>query len=311
MALTGEIGHPSSHAVAPAKINLALHVTGRRPDGYHDIDTLVMFADVGDILTAEPCETLTLDVSGRFSRHVPQGPDNLVLAAATALRNATGIKPETRLRLTKNLPPGAGIGGGSADAAAALILLNQTWKTGLNLADLMTIGRRLGADIPMCLHAQASGQSSEQKPGQSHSKALKASGTGDVIEPWPHAPSVPIVIAWPARTVTTGAVFSSLPSANNPPIPDLHSSAITTLSELISFLADTRNGLTEAACAIEPSIGEVLEAFRSRAECRISRMTGSGSACFGIFPTRIDAEAAARDIATDWPEWWVRAATAG
>lgn len=293
MALTTDIGQTLYSAFAPAKINLALHVTGRRADGYHDIDSLVMFADVGDRVTAEPDDALLFSVSGRFSDQVPQGPENLVIAAAEALRRKTGTIFGAHLSLVKTLPVGAGIGGGSSDAAAALRVLNRVWKTGLDLPDLMEIGAGLGADVPMCLRAEA----------------LRAQKTGAVLHPWPDAPSVSIVVAWPARFVSTGAVFAAIDSADNPPLPDRDLGTITTLSELVDLLAATRNDLTEAACSIEPSIAEVLQALQSRPECLISRMTGSGSACFGIFPTMPDAGSAARSIAAARSDWWVRAAT--
>ena len=295
MALTEGIAKTPSSAFAPAKINLALHVTGCRPDGYHEIDTLVMFADVGDVLTADADDILLLEVSGQFSGQVPRGTDNLVLAAAEALRSRTGATFGARLRLTKNLPAGAGIGGGSSDAAAALTLLNRIWKAGLDLPGLMEIGRAIGADVPMCMHAQS----------------LRALGTGDLIRPWPNAPAVPIVIVWPARPVSTASVFAAIASSDNPPIPDRQVATVATLDELVALLACTRNDLTEAACAIEPSIGDVLATLRSRENCLISRMSGSGSACIGIFPNEADAESTASEIAAAYPDWWVKAATAG
>ncbi len=282
-------------AFAPAKINLALHVTRRRSDGYHDIDTLVMFAKAGDRLVAEPDVELSLEVSGRFSGQVPQDRENLVFVAAKALRDQTQIKSGARLSLIKELPVGAGIGGGSSDAAAVLAVLNRMWDTGLDIRELIDIGARLGADIPMCLQAET----------------LRAEGTGDVLHCMPGLPSVPLVIVWPARSVPTGTVFQTLTSFNNPPLPYLEIGKVRSVSDLVDFLAETRNDLADAACALEHSIGDVLRAVQARPGCLISRMSGSGSACFGIFPTLAQAETAALTIADEKPDWWVCAATAG
>ena len=295
MALKAEIGGPSYTAFAPAKINLALHVTGRRSDGYHDIDTLVMFADVGDTLKAKPDGRLAFDVSGTFSGDVPKDQENLVIAAAEALRAETQIKSGARLSLVKNLPVGAGIGGGSSDAAAALTVLNRLWATGLDRAELMDIGGRLGADIPMCLKGET----------------LRAVGKGDRLFSWPGLPSVPVVVVWPARFVSTGSVFGAVTAFDNPPLPDIEAGAVGNLSDLIEFLANTRNDLTEAACTLEPSIGEALGAIHNCPGCLISRMSGSGSSCFGIFRALSQAKSAATTIARERPEWWVCAATAG
>ena len=295
MALKAEISGTPYTAFAPAKINLALHVTGRRSDGYHDIDTLVMFADVGDTLTAEPEGRLALDVSGKFSGDVPTDRKNLVIAAAEVLRAETQIKSGARLSLVKNLPVGAGIGGGSSDAAAALTVLNRLWGTGLAMGELMDIGGRLGADIPMCLQGET----------------LRAVGKGDRLSSWPGLPSVPMVIVWPARFVSTGSVFGAVAAFDNPPLPKRELSAIGTFSDLIELLANTRNDLTEAASTLEPSIGEALGAIHNCPGCLISRMSGSGSSCFGIFQTLSQAESAASTITRIRPDWWVCAATAG
>jgi 4-diphosphocytidyl-2-C-methyl-D-erythritol kinase len=279
--------------MAPAKINLALHVTARRPDGYHDLDTLVVFADFGDRLSVSPAGELALHVSGPFADHAPAGPENLVFKVAAELRSLCRIDTGASISLVKNLPAGAGIGGGSADAAAALKALNDLWQTGLGPADLADIGIRFGSDIPMCLQ----------------SSALRTTDTPKRMVPWQNAPPLPLVLVWPARAVSTGGVFATLQSTANPPMPDIDLADLDRSDRVIEFLRRTRNDMTEAATAIEPAIADALQALESQPACLLNRMSGSGSACFGIFADIGQAEAAAAEIAGRHGDWWVRAVT--
>ena len=253
-----------------------------------------MFADFGDRLSVVPAEELSIDVTGRFAGQVPGGPENLVTSVAAALRDTCGIMAGASIRLEKNLPAGAGLGGGSSDAAAVLKILNRIWRTGLDLSDLMQLGGRFGADIPMCLQGSA----------------LRAGQTGDSLQPWPDAPALPMVLAWPARPVSTGAVFAGLGSAANPPIPEIDPGSVRTIEALVDLLVGLRNDLTPAAMAMQPAIGEVLRALDARPHCRLSRMSGSGSACFGLFATAAQADDAAAALSRTHGSWWVKAVTA-
>jgi 4-diphosphocytidyl-2-C-methyl-D-erythritol kinase len=280
--------------IAQAKINLALHVTARRPDGFHNLDTLVMFADYGDRLRVESADDLSIDVSGPFASHAPAGQDNLAMQVAVALQQVCRTSKGARLLLEKNIPAGAGLGGGSADAALALKTLNSLWNAGLSKTGLADIGNRFGADIAMCLEASA----------------LRASDTGSRIADWPDAPAMPMVLVWPSRAVATGSVFAALRSSANPPMPDFTFSDHCNPQQVFAYLRQTRNDLTDAAVALEPEIAEVIAALASQADCALSRMSGSGSACFGLFPGLPQAQAAATEISRRHGNWWVRAVTA-
>lgn len=253
-----------------------------------------MFADFGDRLSVGPASDLSIHVTGPFAGHVPAGPDNLVIQAARALKEACGTSQGARFQLEKNIPAGAGLGGGSADAAIALKALNQLWQAGLSGADLADIGGRFGADIPMCLQASA----------------LRAGNTGARIEAWPDAPTVPMVLVWPSRIVSTGSVFGALHSTANPPMPDMMLGDLDNLEQLLAFLHKTRNDMADAAVALEPEIADVLAALAAQPDCALSRMSGSGSACFGLFAELPQAEAAAAEICRRHDNWWVRAVTA-
>lgn len=279
---------------APAKINLALHVTARRPDGYHDLDTLVVFADIGDRLVVAPGDGLSLTVTGPFADGVPAGPDNLVLIVAEDLRRTGNIGAGASIRLEKYLPSGAGIGGGSADAAAALKALNALWNAGLAVQDLGEIGLRAGADIPICLHS---------------SGLLSSDGQGRTLS-WTGAPQLPMVLVWPSRPVSTAAVFAALGSASNAPLSGFDPGQLGDVGSVVEYLRQTRNDLTGPAIAIEPAISDVLDTLDACPGCLLSRMSGSGSTCFGLFADRAGADAAAAAISKDRPAWWVRSTVA-
>lgn len=279
---------------APAKINLALHVTARRPDGRHDLDTLVVFADIGDRLVITPGDGLSLAVTGPFADGVPAGSDNLVVKAAEALRRSREIDRGATILLEKNLPSGAGIGGGSADAAAALKGLNALWDAGMTVQDLAEIGLPLGADIPICLHS---------------SGLLSSDGRGRTVA-WTQAPALPTVLAWPSRPVSTAAVFAALHSASNAPLSGFDPERLADIGSVVEFLGETRNDLTGPAVATEPAIADALDALNASRGCLLSRMSGSGSTCFGLFADIEGAGAAAAAILRDHPGWWVRSTLA-
>lgn len=280
--------------VARAKINLALHVTDRRADGYHDLGSLVVFASTGDRLTASPANTLSLSIQGRSCDTLPLGPDNSVLAAARSLMahaEANGLKPACSgadLVLEKNLPVSAGIGGGSADAAATLRALNRLW--GLNLPQhvLEQIGTRLGADVAICVG----------------SKTCRMEGIGEQLSPLDdlQMPSLDLVLVNPGVPVATPEVFQALQNPRQSPLPPLPKQQ--DLQSWLNWLGATRNDLFEPACELCPEIRDVISALGQEA-ASLSRMSGSGATCFGIFDNPHAAEIAANALKTRHPDWWI------
>lgn len=275
---------------APAKINLALHVTGRRDDGYHLIESLVVFTRAGDEICAAPAESDELIVAGRYAAHVPISDANLIVRARDAMRARYGgvAAQPVRLRLTKNLPVASGVGGGSSDAAATMRILARLWDIAAEDAELADIGLMLGADVPMCLAA----------------RPLLARRIGDEIEMLPRFPQIPVVLVNPAAPLSTAHVFAALSRPNNPSMPVISAAGSTT--EIVDWLAATRNDLEPAAATLAPEIGDVLAGLRARGAL-IARMSGSGATCFGIFGSLPEAEAAAAGLSGLRPEWFVAA----
>jgi 4-diphosphocytidyl-2-C-methyl-D-erythritol kinase len=275
---------------AHAKVNLALHVTGRRDDGYHQIESLAVFTRFGDRVETELADSDTFFVSGRYASVVPLDGGNLVLRARDALRKEAGLQdtPPVAIRLEKNLPVAAGIGGGSSDAAAVLRGLIQIWNLDIDNAVLARIGLALGADVPMCLAAQP----------------LVAGGIGDELEILPDFPSLGLVLVHPGVTVSTAAIFAALEQRDNEKLPllpkkiDFHS--------LRNWLEITRNDLQPVAQKLHPAIGRALSAL-NRADAGFARMSGSGAMCFGLFETGNVAKRAAASIRSRYPEMFVAA----
>lgn len=272
-----------------AKINLTLQVTGRRADGYHELESLVVFADVGDVLTIEPVETkaFTLSVDGPFAGPLLNTRDNLVLRAAEALGKRAGVRSGAAFTLTKNLPVASGIGGGSADAAAALRGLSQFWQLDLSTSDLTEIALSLGADVPVCLRGES----------------VIMSGIGEELQPLPALPPLWLLLVNPGVAVSTAAVFSSLagsfsevPGPRLPPIG---------LAPFIDWVAARGNDLQAPACRLAPAVVEVLAALDETADCLLARMSGSGATCFGLFESEPAARGAAAALAESHPDWWV------
>lgn len=255
---------------APAKLNLALHVTGRRSDGYHLLDSLVAFAGVGDVvhLTDGP---LSLTMRGPFADALTAGDDNLCLRAARL------VGAEAAITLDKNLPVASGIGGGSADAAAVLRGLARMGHR------LPSATERLGADVPVCVL----------------SRPARMQGLGDVITPLPALPRTAVVLANPGIAVSTPQVFASLDMRQNPPLPDIPRFA--DLTDLAGWLASTRNDLEAPACAIAPVIRQVLDALAASGAA-FARMSGSGATCFGLFERHPDAAKTADALTRHG--WW-------
>ncbi|HLY88283.1 MAG TPA: 4-(cytidine 5'-diphospho)-2-C-methyl-D-erythritol kinase [Acetobacteraceae bacterium] len=264
---------------APAKANLFLHVTGRRADGYHLLDSLVVFAAAGDVLRGEVAGGLTLEVQGPFAASLSGEPDNLVLRAARSLGGRGA-----RLVLEKNLPVASGIGGGSADAAAALRLLCRLWK--LAPPDLPGIALALGADVPVCLARRPS----------------RMGGIGERLDAAPRLPRCGLVLVNPGVAVATADVFRARRGDWSAPVelprawPDV--------TAMASDLRELRNDLEPPAIALQPVIGEVISALAAVPGCRLARMSGSGATCFGLFDDPlVAAEVAMRLRRADWWTW--------
>ena len=270
-------------AFAPAKVNLTLHVTGQRADGYHLLDSLVVFADVGDMIAAAKADRLTLTIDGPRAQGLSAGEDNLVLRAARFL-GEQGAK----LALTKILPVSSGIGGGSTDAAATLRALSRLWHLPLPEA-AATVA--LGADVPVCLAG----------------RSRRMSGTGELLAEVPALPPAWLVLANPGVGVSTPAVFRALTDRSGAPMPQTLPRCADA-AELARFLAGQRNDLEAAAQQIEPIVSEVLKVLSATPDCLLARMSGSGATCFGLFTTAPAAERAAGSIRNAQPGWWVAAA---
>ncbi len=290
------VADASTSELAHAKVNLALHVTGRRHDGYHTIESIVVFADYADVISVAPSEDgrMHLAVKGPFANTLAESstPDsNLVIRAASALMRASGGRaPATRLTLTKRLPISAGIGGGSADAAATLRLLNRQWRFALKDDKLREIGVKLGADVPMCLE----------------SRPLVAKGIGEQITPIEGMPALSIVMAKPKVAVTTKDVFARLSPADRVPLPT--PPRFRSLLDVVFWLRQTRNDLAEPAEAVTKLAGSASKFLMRDPECLFARMSGSGATAFGIFATMDAAERAANRLRHEKPTWWVVAA---
>ncbi len=301
---------------AHAKLNLALHVRRRRPDGYHDLETIFAFTELGDRLTAEPAEELSLEIDGPFAEGLSAGEDNLVVRAALALQSSQKapfvLSPSTSLRralskdmvaqrsehaawfdklttngggkgfgaklkLTKNLPVASGIGGGSADAAAALRLLNRLWGLDRSLEELAAIGASLGADVPACVH----------------SRALRGEGRGDALTPVETGfKGAPVLLVNPRVGVSTAAVFAAWDGVDRGALGDA---------------ADGRNDLEAPARQVAPVVGEVLRMLAGQPGARMVRMSGSGATCFALFGNRDDRDGAGRVSRASG--WWVAETT--
>lgn len=280
---------------AHAKLNLSLRVSGRRNDGYHELRSLVAFAGTCDWLTAEAADELTLAVTGPFGELLTGEPDNLVLRAARALREQSGVAAGARLTLEKNLPVASGIGGGSADAAAALRALMRLWEVAPGDEALMRLALSLGADVPVCLGT---------------APALM-SGIGERIERLSALPSFGLVLANPGVALSTAAVFRELDASPfDGALEEGAVPAFATLYELVAWLMTEKNDLEAPAIRLVPEIGETISALAGTVECRLARMSGSGATCFGIYPGEAEARAAAEVLAAAYPRWWVEATAA-
>lgn len=268
---------------APAKVNLALHVTGRRADGYHLLDSLVVFAGAGDWVTIAPAERLSLGVTGPRAVGVPDDARNLIWRAAQLFGPGLGAA----ITLDKHLPSAGGIGGGSADAAAALRGLAEFWERPLPDAGAVL---SLGADVPVCQFG----------------RPARMAGIGEVITPLPPLPPMWLVLVNAGVAVPTGPIFKALATIDNPALPAMPEEGWRDAGALADWLAQTRNDLEPPAHALVPEIAPVIAALGAQAGCLLARMSGSGGTCFGLFATLDAARDAARSLAAAHPTWWVQ-----
>ncbi len=272
--------------VARAKINLYLHVVGKRADGFHLLDSLIAFAETGDRLTVEPADELSLLIDGPFAFGLQHEKDNLVLRAARGLAALAGRVPAVTIRLTKNLPIASGIGGGSADAAATLRALAALWQLDPVSDEVRRLALSLGADVPVCLDGRPS----------------FIGGIGEEIAAAGTLPPAWLLLVNPRVPTPTPQVFKarrgdfSAPARWQLPPGDA--------GDLARFLAERRNDLTEPAIIVAPVIRDVLAVLDDTPDCLLSRLSGSGATCFGVYGSAAAAETAARYVAQRQAGWW-------
>ena len=292
--MTSQASKPLS-VFAPAKINLYLHVTDKLANGYHSLDSLISFADIGDDIIIEPAKNFQFEITGPFSgalkgNDISAEPDssNLAVKAVWALSRLTEKAPALHMRLVKNLPLGAGIGGGSADAAAALWGLLEYWGLPKNLSGLDDLMLKLGADVPACFACEP----------------CRVQGIGEVLDNAPTLPEVPVVLVYPGKPCHTAKIFNHMKTSFSLPVtlPEV----ITSFDMLCDVLSHTTNDLTQAALDSVPDIKNVLQSLDAQSGCGLSRMSGSGSSCFGLFEDEQTAETAALKLAEKNPDWWVK-----
>ncbi|MEE8275777.1 MAG: 4-(cytidine 5'-diphospho)-2-C-methyl-D-erythritol kinase [Alphaproteobacteria bacterium] len=268
---------------ARGKLNLYLHVTGRRADGLHNLDSLVAFAELADTLTVRPAKELSLAVDGPFAAALGPVEDNLVLRAARALATAGRVPAAAEIRLGKRLPVAAGLGGGSADAAAALKALARLWR--IDGVDIAGLAAGLGADVPACLAGVPA----------------FIAGAGEEVSPAPALPPAGVLLVNPGVALATPEVFAARRGAYS--AADRFAAAPQSVGDLAAVLRDRRNDLTQAAVQLCPQVAEVLETLAAAPGCRLARMSGSGATCFGLFDDRRAAAGAAPALAR--PGWWL------
>jgi 4-diphosphocytidyl-2-C-methyl-D-erythritol kinase len=275
---------------ARAKLNLDLLLTGRRPNGYHELDSVVVFAEFGDRLTLTPADRLTIECAGPFAADVPTRDGNILHRAVMRLADATRSDPSVTVRLDKHLPVASGIGGGSADAAATLRGLARLWRLPPDAPILHETALALGSDVLACLH----------------SRSARMRGIGERIEFMPGLQPLDLVLLNPRRPLGTAEVFAGVR-------PELFATRAEILPAKpdLAWLASTRNDLEDPAQRLMPEIRAVLEALVAAPGCRLSRMSGSGPTCFGVFDDGRAAGMAVKMLSVAHPDWWAVATRAG
>jgi 4-diphosphocytidyl-2-C-methyl-D-erythritol kinase len=268
--------------LARAKVNLWLQVVGRRADGFHLLDSLVAFTDLADEIEVAPGSGLTLEIAGPVAASLEGDPDNLVLKAAHLLAGRAGVAPRAAIRLTKRIPVAAGLGGGSADAAATLLALVELWRIAMPPEELFDLATTLGADVPMCLAG----------------RPAVASGIGDRLAPAPALPACAILLVNPGVALPTPAVFSARQGNFSAARPT--GGGWLDLDSLVEDLARRGNDLTEAAISLQPEIADVIDRLRRSDGVAHVAMSGSGATCFGLYGTIEEARHAASHLPASW-----------
>jgi 4-diphosphocytidyl-2-C-methyl-D-erythritol kinase len=280
---------------APVKINLYLHITGRLDNGYHTLDSLVGFADIGDQIIIEPANDFEFHVEGPYAQSfdaktLDASPhsSNLVVQAAWALSHAAQKIPNIRATLTKNIPLASGLGGGSSDAAAIIWGLLEWWEMPPAAPYLSGLMSKLGADVPVCLNCTPA----------------RMRGIGDLLDPAPMMDETPIVLVNPGVPCPTADIFMRYNSAFKNPqtLPE----DLRDFNRLITFLHEQDNDLEAPACEVVPEVSNVLSAFKTQDGCALARLSGSGASCFGLFRTELESRKAAQEIKKENPDWWVK-----
>ncbi len=280
-------------AIAPAKVNLNLHVLGKRADGYHALESVVVFTEFGDEIAIEAAGELSLDLSGEFAAASGDVSDNLVLRAAQKLKGHCAVSQGARIQLRKQIPVGAGLGGGSSDAACVLKLLRALWGVAVSDATLASIASDLGSDVPMCLHA----------------RPLIARGRGEEISLLkPPFPDYFMVLVYPHVALTTKDIFAAHRAGNT--------AAMNTLSDddfpSLPALSGMKNHLQSSAISLCPEVAEVLLALQTAVQQpELVRMSGSGSCCFALFTDEDRALALHASLQQKYPHWWTRVTRMG
>ncbi len=273
---------------AHAKVNFYLHVNEQRDDGYHDLESLLGFLEFHDRVSIRDSDKYHIIVNGPFVNAMPPLSDNLVTKAVNLIAEREKRKPNVLIELTKNIPLGSGLGGGSADAAAVLRGLQQLWGFQWRDRDFATFAKELGADVPACLYDEPS----------------FVCGIGEIVKPAGKLPDAYFVLVYPQIYISTTEIFARLGQTTE---RDGGLKAIpNSLDDFIAALAETRNDLMHPALAMDQDILRAYRRLSHTENCKFARMTGSGSTCFGMFSDRASAHAAAKEVLKDYPHWWVR-----
>ena len=280
---------PSLTLTAPAKINLFLSITGKNDNGYHALQSLIAFTkNFGDVITITPANEFSFSFDSTAD-HLPTDDNNLVICAANLLASTLGKDLNCAIHLSKHIPIGAGLGGGSSDAATTIKGLLKFWEVdNIDQKQLDNILLQLGADVPSCYHAQP----------------CYFEGIGEIITPLDNFSSCSAVLVYPNQHCSTQDIFKNFNEEFSKPIS--LPANFTNRKDMIEFLHHQKNDLTFAAIKNIPEISDVLQAIEMQKNCFVSRMSGSGSACFGLFPTDEDARHAVKSITQKHPNWWIQ-----
>lgn len=278
---------------APAKINLSLKVVGRRKDGFHLLDSIVAFVNLGDTLSFEPASSLELVIDGPMAAPLLGETDNIVLRAAKRLADFYGVNPNAKIRLTKNLPVASGIGGGSTDGATALMGLSRLWNVGLSFGEWNAFGLALGADVPVCLGRVPT----------------RMQGVGEIRTTLPALPQASILLVNPGAPLSTPLVYRTRKGDFSEPGEPIPEEGWKNVAALAGYLERNGNDLTEAALSLAPEIGVVLDQLANCPGSLLSRMSGSGATCFALFEDDGLASEAVLKLKDAHPTWWVEKTT--